>query len=451
MKRHNVRVWAVAILMVASAGIWAVNPSGTLPIVHITTTSGMPVTDRDNYVTGTIYIDNCAANQTLGTAASPKSMSIRGRGNYTWTGFEKKPYKIKLDTSSTVLGMLSSRHWALMAAADDNLGFMRNTLGYLLSKHIGLRWTPTQVPVELIINNSYQGLYFLTETVRIQKNRINIATQPDENQDPATMSGGWLVEIDNYDGENQTRLFEGNSNELVRITVHTPEVLSPMQQDYIASQMSLLNSAFYEPTSDHWEQLVDLDELVKFYLVQEIIENCESFHGSCYFYRDEGPDAKWFWGPVWDFGNSYWRHQERPIYDRPTFAQYWIGQIASFPVFQMRLQEYWYDFLNYQYAPVQEELTAFKNQIKTAAKRDADRWDNHGAVCTNRDMEGKFSRMTDNLTWRVNYLRSAWGNGVQALDNVQAESTAVKMFRNGQLMIIRDGVMYSATGLRLDN
>ncbi len=77
----------IMVLTVVSAGLSAVNPSGTLPIVHITTNTGQPVTDRDNYVTGTIYIDNCAAGQTLGTAASPKTMSIRGRGNCTWAGF----------------------------------------------------------------------------------------------------------------------------------------------------------------------------------------------------------------------------------------------------------------------------------------------------------------------------------------------------------------------------
>lgn len=450
MKRSSLKIWMIVVFTVVSAGLSAVNPSGTLPIVHITTNTGQPVTDRDNYVTGTIYIDNCAAGQTLGTAASPKTMSIRGRGNYTWTGFEKKPYKIKLDTSSTVLGMLSSKHWALMAAADDNLGFMRNTLGFMLSKHIGLRWTPSQVPVELIINNEYLGLYFLTETVRIQKNRINIASQPDQNQDPLTMSGGWLVEIDNYDADNQAYLREKN-NHSMRVTVHTPEIMSSQQQDYISAQMNLLNDAFYESTSEHWEQLVDLDELVKFYLVQEIIENCESYHGSCYFYRDEGADAKWFWGPVWDFGNSYWRHQELPIYENPTFYQYWIGQIASFPSFQSRLQEFWYDFLNLHYQPLLEDLKAFKDQIKTAAKRDADRWDNHGSVCTNRDMEGKYSQMTGNLTWRINYLRSAWGNGVQAIHNMPEEQTAVKMFRNGQVVIVRDGTTYSVTGMRLDN
>ena len=453
MERRNLRAWIVVALLCMSATIWAVDPSGTLPIVHITTATGQPVTDRDNYVQGTMYIDNTSsAADAFGSAELPKQMQIRGRGNYTWKGFEKKPYRVKLDESSKLLGMPKSKHWALMAAADDGLGFMRNTLGFLLGQYIGLRWTPHQVPVELVINGEYRGLYMLTETVRIQKNRINIAEQPDLNEDPLTLSGGWLLEIDNYEGENQVQLVEGNGQEF-QISIKTPEKMSELQHAYINSQMQTLNSAFYESTSNHWEDLVDLDEIIKFYLVQEIAENCESFHGSCYLYRDAGTNAKWYWGPVWDFGNSYWRLQERSIYDDPSFAQYWIGQIASFPSFQLKLQNFWYEFLAYQYEPLKADMLAFKEQIKQAAVRDADRWDNHGEVCTSRDMEGKYTQMMGNLTWRVNYLRSAWGDGIQAIPNLEESNTntAVKMFRNGQMVILRDGVMYSLTGVRLDN
>lgn len=450
MKRHNLRVWTVMVLMVVSAGVWAVNPSGTLPIVHITTANGQPITDRDNYMAGTIYIDNCAADKALGTAAAPKPMGIRGRGNHTWRSFEKKPYKIKLDESSKVLGLPKSKHWALIAGADDGLGFMRNAGGLLLGQLVGMKWTPTQIPVEVVVNGEYIGLYFLTETIRIQKNRINIYEQPNNNQDLLTMSGGWLMEIDNYEGENQVDLVEPNG-EPFHISIDTPDSLSELQRVYINNQMSVLNAAFYEGTSSNWEQLVDLDEAVKFYLVQEITENCESYHGSCYFYRDAGSNAKWYFGPVWDFGNSYWRLREASIYDNPTFSQIWIGQIASFPSFQLRLRNFWYDFLTLQYDTYRAKLLEYKNEIKQAAIRDADRWDNHGDVCTNRDMEGKYNQYMSNLTWRVNYLRSEWGDGIQAIDNVPAESNAVKQIRNGQIVIIRDGVTYSVTGMRLDN
>ena len=47
------------------------------------------------------------------------SMSIRGRGNSSWRGASKKPYKIKLDDKKQVLGMAENKHWALIANAKD--------------------------------------------------------------------------------------------------------------------------------------------------------------------------------------------------------------------------------------------------------------------------------------------------------------------------------------------
>ena len=455
-RRKAKKLEMVLVLLSLSSVLLAYEPTGTLPIVYVTTASENPVTDRENYVPGSIYITNTAnPSEALGSAASPVAMKIRGRGNYTWKQFEKKPYKIKLDESSKVLGLPKSKHWALLAGADDGLGFMRNATGFLLGQYIGLKWTSHQIPVELVINGEYRGLYFLTETIRIQKNRINIAEQPKGNEDPMTLRGGWLLEIDNYaTAEDGCIMLEEGNGQHFGISVDTPDSLSEMQFAYISSQMRTLNSAFYEHTSSHWEQLVDLDEIVKFYLVQEIIENCESFHGSCYFYRDQGTTAKWYFGPVWDFGNAYWRHQELSIYDSPSFSQVWIGQIASFPSFQMRLQEFWYDFLNYQYEPLQDDILAFKNQISTAVVRDADRWDNHGDVCTNRNIDEKYNQFMDNLHWRVNYLRAAWGDGVQAIPDIEEDSsnrTAIKAFINGQMVIIRDGAIYSLTGTKLGN
>ena len=426
-------------------------PSGTLPVVYVNTTNGATIADNENYITGTCYIDNLGlpGYDTLGTAANPLPIQIRGRGNWTWSGFDKKPYKLRFDTKQAVLGMPKNKHWALMAGADDNLGFMRNTVGYMLSELIGMRWTPKQVPVELMLNGTYQGLYFLTETVRIGKNRINIAEQPNNNTNPSTLYGGWLLEIDNYEGPNQVSFHEGNGQH-VRVTVDTPDSLTTLQMNYITAQVLALDSAFYEQTSTHWEQMVDLNEVAKFYLVQEIMEDSESFHGSCFFYRDSTSGAKWFFGPVWDFGNSYWRHQERFIYDRPSYAQYWIGQIASFPAFQTRVLQLWRDFLTKQRTPLMTQIEAFADHIAVAAELDADRWQNKN-VNVNRDMQAARASFESNLNWRINWLCSQWGTGITAIEQASEDASVRKTFDNGQLVIIRDGVRYSVTGVRLQN
>lgn len=432
------------------------SPSGTLPIVYINTTSGSPVVDKENYVSASCYIID-AANPilSLGDSLAPLPVDIRGRGNWTWRGFDKKPYKLRFATKQMVLGMPNSRHWALLAGADDNLGFLRNVVGAMLSEHLGLRWTPLHKPVELVLNGEYMGLYFLTETVRIEGERVDIYKQPNNNANPELLSGGWLLEIDNYSEEGQVVFYEGNGQE-VHVTIQHPDTLSTLQRNYITAELAALNAAFYESTSAHWEQLVELDEIARYYLVQEIMEDTESFHGSCYFYRDQGADAKWLFGPVWDFGNSYWRHQERFIYDGPSFQQFWIGQIASFPSFQTRVKQLWHTFLSDHYAPLRTQIDAYASLIASAAAQDANRWSTSSNVQTNPDMNTSARTFLSNLTWRVEWLRSQWGNGLTTLEPTNVSdprNRAIKIYDPNlqQLVIIRDGIRYSITGVRIED
>ena len=73
-----------------------VEPSQTIPIMYITTADGNPITSKEEYKRATFYIADPAGKVSLGTAAEPLSMNIRGRGHSSWKG-DKKPYKLKLD------------------------------------------------------------------------------------------------------------------------------------------------------------------------------------------------------------------------------------------------------------------------------------------------------------------------------------------------------------------
>ena len=41
--------------------------------------------------------------------------SVRGRGNSTWLWYDKKPYRIKLDKKSQLLGMGEGKSFVLLA------------------------------------------------------------------------------------------------------------------------------------------------------------------------------------------------------------------------------------------------------------------------------------------------------------------------------------------------
>lgn len=388
--------------------------SETLPVMFINTTNNVPITSKEEYVTGTYYIDNLGLDgyTSIGTSEEPLTLQIKGRGNYTWVGFDKKPYRLKLDAKEPLLGMKKSKHFALLANADDNLGFLRNQVGFELSRRIGMPWTPDTRPVEVVLNGNYIGLYFLTETIRVDKDRVNIVEQPDLTTNTDSITGGWLVEIDNYDTDPHVQITEGN-NERIIFTYKTPEVLSAQQISYLTNQMSIINTALYntDKNSTLWEEYVDIDRLARFYIIQEIMDNTESFHGSCYMHKDMG-DNKWCFGPVWDFGCTFQRNDKKYIYDGDPYGQTWIEEMCKFPRFITKVKELWRPFLGTGYAAMDSYIDQFVNSISTAAKFDAVRWPKYG----NSDMESRKASFKSKLVNSVTWLKSKWGEaGVETL------------------------------------
>ena len=415
--------------------------SGSLPVMFINTDGGAAITSTEDYVSGTYYLDNLG-NEEFENIASPDSafaLEIRGRGNYTWRDFDKKPYRLKFDKKVSPLGMNKSKHFALLAHADDQMAFLRNTIGFELSRRLGLKYTPAQQPVEVVLNGDYIGLYFLTETIRVAKDRVNIVEQPDSATDASVITGGWLIEIDNYDEPLQVRITEGNG-EVIRFTYKTPEILSAQQERYLKSQMVATNSAIYstDKDSETWEHYIDIDSLARFYIVQEIMDNAESFHGSCYLHKDQG-QTKWIFGPVWDFGNSYRRNNGYFIYQYPPFGQTWIGEIAKYPRFQQKVVEVWKSFKGNNYKGLHDFVDAFIDQIYSASQSNYTRWKKYG----NGDIEwakNEFVKYFDN---RIAWLVKQWGEGVGVETIEQNNNIVITSPANGLLTIASDSPITS--------
>ena len=83
-----------------------------------------------------MYIDAMGQTgyQSYGTTTDPINTEVKGRGNYTWSGFDKKPYRIKMETSASLLNLSQSKSFCLLAHADDDCAFMHNTVGFELSR-----------------------------------------------------------------------------------------------------------------------------------------------------------------------------------------------------------------------------------------------------------------------------------------------------------------------------
>ena len=463
------RLWVIGMCLLAVVSVFAVSPTGTLPLVYITTQDNRAITDTETQIPMNLYINPLQTGYTaLGSSNAPIEGTIKGRGNWTWRGFDKKPYKVKFTVKQKVLGMPNNRHWCLMAFADDYLGFLKTPAGFMLSQALGLRWTPRYVPVELVLNGRYMGLYFLTEQVRIASNRVHIQEQEDNETRPEFITGGWLVEIDNYETANNVVIYEANEEEPIMLSLKEPEEPTTVQRTYIETQLNALNDALYGDSPEELAQRLDLEEAAKYYLIQEILEDCESYHGSCFLYKDRdslGVSDPWKFGPVWDFGNAYDRYkyayQEAFIYVNPTFPQHWITQLAQWPEFQQKVQEQWYIFYHTHKEPIRTQIRELVSTISQAAKNDAAIWNGSQNYCSN---QGDNSNMTEKQTkffrrydWRIDWLYSQWGEGIRPAswdnENIQEKeqpSRGRKVLRNGQFYIECNGLTYSLLGQPID-
>ena len=388
--------------------------SGTLPVLYINTEDHHDIVSKEEYLHADWWLDAMGIEgyESLGSAVHPLGMQIRGRGNYTWT-LNKKPFRIKLDAKQKVLGMKSNRHFCLMAHATWN-DFLTNTVGFELSRRIGLAYTPAQAPVEVVLNGQYIGLYFLTEKIEVGKNRVDIKKQDNGDTTVVNISGGWLLEIDDHPDDNQIGLYEGNGNWLA-VKYHSPDSLSHDQLSYLYHLIRDANQAIYCPdkTSTKWEQYIDMDTLACFYIVNEVTDEIESFANSLFLHKQRGDSTKLMFGPVWDFGCSFGRAQNPATYflyenTAPNFKAHWLEEILKYPRFQVCVREHWNRFYPAQLEDIEDFIDDFVDQVSAAGDADAVRWPEYlEGVPLKRRSEVFYKPL---LRAKLNFLVEQWSN-----------------------------------------
>ncbi|GHU86541.1 hypothetical protein FACS189473_5740 [Spirochaetia bacterium] len=204
--------------------------------------------------------------------------------------------------------MKKDKRWNLMANLFDK-SLIRNELGLKLGDIFdNMAWTAHSEQVSLYLNKEYNGVYLLTESVKITKDRINIL--PELSADD--LNGGYIVEV--YGGKT-------NSGDDPALIFQTPQVktrgaftngfqisepdsdvttamINKVKTDVTAAENALYASAF---PNNNYQDLIDVDSFIDWYLVMELAKNPDAnFFASCYMYYDPA-DKKLHMGPLWDF------------------------------------------------------------------------------------------------------------------------------------------------------
>ena len=338
MKLH---VMAGAMALSLAFGASAQSLRSDLPAVYINTENSAPITSTDVYTQSTMTIV-----ETDGVPVSYEQTRVRGRGTTLFT-LAKKPYKIKLNKKQRLLGTDggNAKKWNLLAHCGDKT-LMRDAVASYIALQAGQPFAPGTKYVDLVLNDEYLGTYRLTDQVDIRKKRVNITEQPEVVTASTNITGGYLLEIDEdaVDTEGASYI---NTSRGVRIAIKSPdeEFITTAQTEYIRQHVQKLEDALFDGT---WEQYLDLNSLVQWYIVTELTAEPNAFR-SIYFYKEKDND-KFYFGPVWDFDFAFDNMSRFGSRPRALIAQEgrgaewcftWINQLRKEAKFHTAVNDAW--------------------------------------------------------------------------------------------------------------
>ncbi len=425
--------------------------------------SGLPtlyLTSADSANRGLAYVDGSKNNVVTDAAmaliaANGTSIynggltQLKARGNSTFTYAEKKSYQIKLAEPSDLLGKQEQvKTWVLLASYFDATQ-MHDKLIKDLAAELGLAYTASCDWVNLYYDGVYRGIYLLSEKNSVGETSVAITdmeqayerlnegygtdmtTALAENSygqqyqytkdltEPENITGGYLIEL-NHDMWDEASGFKTRQG--VAFNVKSPEWCGDSAMKYISEYYQAFEDAVYATddtgaytgynasTGKYFYDYVDMDSLVKVFLLQELSLNCDGFISSVYFYKDA--DGKMFAGPIWDqdmtFGTGWNKTNDAEIVDYHYLAK----ALIQIPAFKTAVVEYY----SSTFAPAVREwlgnngtIAHQYNILKDSAAMNYKLWDfirignpeNEGHIWQGASYQGAVDEMT---TWIENRL-----------------------------------------------
>ncbi len=377
-------------------------------------------------------------------------ITIKGRGNSTWQ-LPKKPYQIKFQTKTDLLGMGASKKWILLANYWDKT-HLRNAMMYRLANQMNQIFSVECEFVDVVLNGQYQGCYLLCEKIEFGGNRI----------DEDTAMGAVLMELEQqyrHANEGCDPCIVTNSG--THITLKEPEVDTTFTQsdfdltkELTLAKLNQIESALTQGF-DVYSKMIDVDSFVDWFIQNELAKNYDAaFVTSSYCYLDG--NGILHMGPVWDvdvcFGNQdviYPNSTDNGLnyYNYRADKGAWYTLLFKDDTFSKLLKSRWQELVtNGMIENMFEDINTLSAKISKSKQLDENRWP-QGMKLTNVRDQGKghggtpyftfeeeLTYLKDWLTKRVEYLNSQWNDS--AFRGVQYTSLATT---NGQSIAVSYG------------
>ncbi len=289
-----------------------------LPVIIINT-NGETIPDEPKIdgTMGIIFNDNGTINNVNDNFNHyDGSIGIETRGNST-QGFDKKTYSIELrnssnqDTSVNLFGMGGEEDWILHAMVIDK-SQVRIPMSFYFAQRMG-HYASEWKYVELIVNDDYRGVYILTEKIKRDDDRVDIAKLSEDDLTGDDVTGGYILRIDWLGGGGFESNYESLGGVPMTFQWYYPkeDKIEDLQIDYIQNWMANFEEALFSPNYTNsqgvrYNDYINLNSFTDFLLINELSKNSDGYKLSSYIHKDkDSKGGKLNAGPIWDFDQTY--------------------------------------------------------------------------------------------------------------------------------------------------
>lgn len=360
-----------------------------IPKIYINTNGRAPILNKEDYVKGTIKVED-PGKWFSDVEELETTMRIRGRGNSTW-GMPKKPYRIKLDSKESILGIPKDKDWVLLANYSDKT-LLRNITAMQISRILGMKWTPVMISVEVWLNDEYQGVYTFTEHKKVSKNRVNIDVVKETDNSGDAVTGGYYLEIE--EAMDEPVCFKTGKN--VPVMFHEPENPTAAQQAYVKDWFASFEKALDDIGKGNglrYEDYIDVASFVNYYIIQELTLNPDGNVRKSTFVTKEN-NSKLEMYHVWDFditlGNCNYFKDDAGRRMWLIKGCVWYNQLFRDRSFVDKVKKRWNEVYP-ELKTVPDFILEERALLKGAEDRNFSRW----------DILGKY--VWPNYTWFATY------------------------------------------------
>ena len=399
-----------------------------LPIIIINTEGGAEILDEPK-ILGTMkiiqrpdgarnYMTDANTDDFLNYSGT---IGIETRGSSS-QALPKKPYSVDTleddgveDKGVKLLGMSKEDDWVLNSFAFDD-SMMRDYISYQMARQMG-QYAANLRYCEVVLNGEYIGLYALSEKIKRDGDRVNIAKLKDSENSLPEVSGGYLMQTDRVSAENPAAWYS-NGAEYIHEKPNSDDITT-IQSSYIEAVFrGLDNNANNSSITSGYPSIIDVPSFVDYILMAEMASNVDAYALSTYYHKDRG--GKLRAGPVWDynltygndlfdfFGTNYDRsHTDVWQFAYSNTGSYFWGDLFNNSTFKCYLAKRFDELtkagqpLNLDYISSLIDSTIIL--ISEAVVRENEKWE------TIEDFNGEIANMKDWIQERISWMRNNLG------------------------------------------